>query len=373
VKRLVVVLVLAIACGKRGDPRPPVPVIPQATSDLVVTQRGSDIVLTWGYPSLTTAGKSLTSIRRVSVFRYSEPLPPSAVVTPRDTAAPEPAVPDAVTLFAKIPTLTAAQFAKLSTRVHSIEGANLGSATVGARLEYRERPPVQTPAGQPIRYTYAVVTEGINARSDLSNLMAIVPLPVAAPPPRLTAAAETEGVRLQWPTPTTTASGSGKPVIAGYDIYRDDESLEKPVNPTPVTAATYLDQPPYGEHTYRVTAVASAGPPKIQSDPSPAARATFKDLVPPPPPASVTTLLETNVVRLIWDPVQAVDLVGYNVYRTEGTGRIKLTPHPTTDSNFLDESVSAGIEYFYSVTSVDKSGNESPATNSERILVPKTP
>ena len=47
-----------MACGKRGDPRPPVPVIPAATSDLVVTQRADRVLLSWAYPALTTAGKT---------------------------------------------------------------------------------------------------------------------------------------------------------------------------------------------------------------------------------------------------------------------------------------------------------------------------
>ena len=54
-----------MACGKRGDPHPPVPVIPQTTNDLNVSQRGSRVILSWSYPSLTTAGKSLGAIRKV--------------------------------------------------------------------------------------------------------------------------------------------------------------------------------------------------------------------------------------------------------------------------------------------------------------------
>src|SRR4029079_15292676 len=70
------------ACGKRRDPHPPVPIIPQATSDLVVSQRGPNVVLAWSYPSLTTAGKKLESVRRVVVYRYAEELP--ATQPPRD-------------------------------------------------------------------------------------------------------------------------------------------------------------------------------------------------------------------------------------------------------------------------------------------------
>src|ERR687892_21149 len=76
VKKLVAVaLLLFVFCGKRGDPRPPVPVIPQATSDLVVAQRAGQVILSWSYPALTTAGRSLTDVRRISIYRYVESLP----------------------------------------------------------------------------------------------------------------------------------------------------------------------------------------------------------------------------------------------------------------------------------------------------------
>lgn len=371
-KRLIVVLLVLIACGKRGDPRPPVPVTPQATTDLVVAQRAAKVLLTWSYPSLTTAGASLPAIRRISVYRYVEQLPPSATIA-RDTTPREPAVPDAVTAFARVPTLTAVQFVKLSQRIDSIESANLSAATVGSKLVYEDNPQFQSQSGRPIRLTYAVVTEGVTSRGDLSNLATIVPLPVAVAPSGLTATAAPEGVLLKWNEPKTSATGAGEPVIVGYDLYRDSEDIEKPINPTPVQGTSFTDTPTYGDHTYRVTAVASAGPPKIQSDPSSPASVTFKDLVPPPAPASVTALVETRVVRLVWDSVDASDLAGYNVYRTEGTTRLKLTAYPTRDSNFVDESLQVGFPYFYSVTAVDKNGNESKPTNSEEILVPKTP
>jgi hypothetical protein len=68
INRLLLVLVTAlVACGKQGDPKPPVPVIPRPTTDLVVTQRGAKMILSWSYPSLSTAGKSLGEIRRLNV------------------------------------------------------------------------------------------------------------------------------------------------------------------------------------------------------------------------------------------------------------------------------------------------------------------
>ena len=124
-----------------------------------------------------------------------------------------------------------------------------------------------------MRVTYAVVTEGATARSEISNLAIIVPLPVATAPAGLTATAKAEGVVLAWEEPKTSVRGEEAPVIGGYRIYRNapGEAVNEfavPINTAPVRATTYTDTPPYGEHEYRVTAVAVEGPPLLQSDSS---------------------------------------------------------------------------------------------------------
>ena len=378
-----VLLLVLVACGKRGDPRPPVPVIPQAASDLVVTQRGDRIVLSWSYPALTTAGRTLGALRRIVVYRYSEELPPSATTTP--AVPPEPEVADAVARFATVPTVTPVQFAKVSERVRSIEGANLTDATIGAKVFFTDRPEFVSPTGRPRRLTYAVVTEGLSARSPLSNVVSIVPLPVAAPPDGLTAVARPQGVVLTWEAPKAAAIGQAEPVIAGYNVYRGDAASREfgnPVNQTLVEGTSYTDVPSYGDHQYRVTAVAAAGPPRLESDPSPPVTVEFLDRVPPPAPASISALVETAAVRLVWDAVEAPDLWGYRLYRTEGAGQRKLvevgqvplvhTP-PTTSTNYRDDKVQVGISYRYEVTAVDRTGNESPRVSTGWALVPRTP
>jgi hypothetical protein len=352
-KLLALSFVVLVACGKRGDPKPPVPVIPQATSDLVVTQRGSNVILSWSYPSLTTAGKSLTGVRRIVVYRHTEELPAGPGVLP----------------------LATPQFLKLRKQIESIDGASLQGATSGARLTYVDAPPFHAANGGRMRVTYSVVTEGEAARSDLSNLASIVPLDVAVAPASLTATAKAEGVTLSWTAPTTSVTPNAKPILGGYNVYRD--AATTPVNAAPISAPTYVDVPPYGEHEYRVTAVAGSN---VESDPSPAARATFKDLLPPPAPAELTALVETKAVRLVWEPVDASDLAGYKLYRSEGSGaalkvvaRIPLTPQPITATNYRDVNVNVGISYFYEVTAVDKSGNESRPAKTDWVLAPKTP
>lgn len=340
------------ACGKRGDPHPPVPIIPQATSDLVVSQRGPNVVLAWSYPSLTTAGKKLESVRRVVVYRYAE----------EGDAKP----------------LTPAQFNRLRERLDSIESAKLPEATAGAKLIYTDTPAFHTKDGRPVRLNYAVVTEGGTTHSDVSNVVTIVPVDVPLPPANVAAAPRAEGVVLTWTAPQKAAMG--------YNVYRVAKGdtigeLTPPINAAPVTATTYTDIPPYGDFDYRVTAVAATSP-RIESDPSPAVMATFKDLTPPAAPASLTALVETKAVRLVWDPVDAPDLANYIIYRTEGQGHgndikevgtFALIVLPAGTTSAIDSGPDPGIEYKYAVSAKDKSGNESKRTSTGWVLVPKAP
>lgn len=385
-----VLIVTALACGKRGDPHPPVPVIPKPTSDLVVAQRGANVILSWSFPSLTTTGQKLGGIRRIVVYRYAEPLP--VTEPPRDAKTLTPGdvdstVPTAIALFAKVPPIGPQQFTRLRQRIDTLEPSTLPAATEGAKLVYEDSPQLRTTDGRPLRLNYAVVTEGKSAKSEMSNIATIVPIDVPVSPDSLAAAAKPEGVVLTWNAPQKAIGGSGKPQVAGYNVYRSAkgevlEPLATAVNPSPVSQTTYTDVPPYGTQQYVVTAIASNGPPRIESDPSAPAVVEFKDLLPPPTPTGLTALVETNAVRLVWDAVSAPDLAGYRIYRTEGAGiqelkvvgRIPLVLQPPlTQTNFTDSNVQHGISYFYEVASVDKNGNESKPAKTDWVLVPKTP
>lgn len=332
--------------------------IPQATSDLVVTQRGSRVVLAWSYPALTTAGKTLGPVRRVVVYRYSEPLP---------VAQAEP-LPD----FSKLPQLTPTQFNKLKTKIDSIEGAKLPAASNGAKLTFEDNPDFQTTDKRPVRLTYAVVTEGGTATGALSNLAILVPIAPPSVPASFTATAKPEGVVLAWQKPATGT-------VTGYNVYRTPagqsfDELGVPANPTLVTQTTYTDVPPYGAYDYRVSAVATPGPPRIESELSEAATATFKDLLPPPPPTGLTALFETKAVRLVWDPVDVPDLSGYFIYRTQAGGtRILMTPIIIPQTSFSDISIEPGVEYTYEVVAIDRAHNVSAPAKTAPVLVPKTP
>jgi hypothetical protein len=67
-------------------------------------------------------------------------------------------------------------------------------------------------------------------------------------------------------------------------------------------------------------------------------------------------------MSLSWLRGIELDLAGYNVYRStvSGGGYAKLNPAPVTDSVFRDSGLLSDTMYYYVVTAVDSSANESP-------------
>ncbi len=91
----------------------------------------------------------------------------------------------------------------------------------------------------------------------------------------------------------------------------------------------------------------------------------YRDITPPSPPDGVTALPDDGKVWLDWNDNSEPDLVGYHVYRsaTSGSGYQRLNgPLPVeylTVSDYIDLAVVNGQTYFYMITAVDASGNES--------------
>ena len=372
---LIMFLALA-ACGKKGNPTPPVPIIPKATSDLAVAQRGPEILLSWSYPALTTTGRKLETVRSITILRYSENLP-RALLNRESIAAAESGTPRPVELFKDVPVLPPQQFTKLATAVARIAGNEVPRHSEGAQLFYSDDPQVGQNGDQPVRISYAVVTAGVGGKSDLSNIVSIVPLQVAVPPSGVQATAAPSGITLTWSRPAAAVTPGHTPDIAGYNIYRFPATggmgaLDSPINKSPVLSTTYQDVPPYGSYRYTVTAVSAFGPPLVQSESSQPIVAEYRDLVPPPEPGSISALVEETAIRTLWDAVVAPDLKGYKVYRTViGGPRVLLTPQPIADTNLRDTAVTRGSVYRYWVSSVDTNGNESAAKPTDPVLFPR--
>lgn len=113
---------------------------------------------------------------------------------------------------------------------------------------------------------------------------------------------------------------------------------------------------------YIMTAVMFSG---HQGPPSPVYEYELLDNIPPSPVQNLEVRIgEEQWVYLSWDQNRESDLAGYHVYRsTDMTadferlteGRL-LSP---SESFFADSTVVGGLTYFYYVTAVDRTGNES--------------
>src|SRR5262245_42611402 len=62
-------LVLAPACGKKGDPRAPELVIPKTITNLSARSGATGIALTWSRPTEYVDGKQLTDLASFVIFR----------------------------------------------------------------------------------------------------------------------------------------------------------------------------------------------------------------------------------------------------------------------------------------------------------------
>jgi hypothetical protein len=93
----------------------------------------------------------------------------------------------------------------------------------------------------------------------------------------------------------------------------------------------------------------------------------FSDLAYPriAAPANLTATPGEESVSLDWDDNTETDLAGYNVYRslTSGSGFLKVNNELVNESYFTDSGLANGTPYYYFVTAVNASGDESQASN----------
>jgi hypothetical protein len=77
-------------------------------------------------------------------------------------------------------------------------------------------------------------------------------------------------------------------------------------------------------------------------------------------------------VSLSWNANTETDLAGYWVYRTKtsGTSYARVNTSLLTTTSFTDSSVSSGTTYYYTVSAVNKTGQESPKSAEVTATVP---
>ncbi len=163
---------------------------------------------------------------------------------------------------------------------------------------------------------------------------------------------------------------NGNPVGTQFRVERSPDGTNfGPVNLTTNLSFADTNLTPVTTYYYRVFALngdgLAAGPSVIVST---ITRAQV-DFIPPAAPSGLKGTRDSTgqAFTLLWDPViinedmtPTTDLVGYNIYRRNAIAGspTKITPTPLPVAAFADNI--SGQVYYYTVTAVDTSDNESP-------------
>jgi len=315
-------------------------------------QSGNDVILTFSMPKEAVDRRTLKTAPSVEMYR--------------GTAA------NNLQLLATIP-------GAMVTRYEQQHQVRYADTLTGADF--------QTLSGQSA--VFAVRTflapERKSANSNLVTVQVVAP---ATPIADLSAEVTHSGVQLRWTAPSLDMSGQRVPAV-GYRVYRamEAETAKAPANSSaatpgresgpifariaevPSSAMEYLDTTAAAGSTYRysVRSVLASAQRSIESEDSNVVTVSAHDTFAPTAPQNLVIALVPAAdgapahLELSWQISAEADVQGYNVYRSDAADtpgakqNMELLPTPA----FRDMNVSPGRRYFYTVTAVDRSGNES--------------
>ncbi len=329
---LMVAAALIASCGRKAAPLTPDSPRPEAVHEVKAQTRDASVFLFWPVPAKNAEGKSMSTAALFGFKVFRAELEQS-----RKRAR-----------FHQVAEIALADPAPASIRNGTVFWSD-GPLKFG-RV-----------------YAYRVVALGIqgDAASPSSEVRA-APLLSLASPRAVKAIGGEQRVELSWEAVGTRSDGSVFNGFIGYNVYRRDEGGaygEAPLNQEPLRTPSYEDRSVQNDKTYfyRVRAVDSPALPWKESLDAPEATATPRNVTPPVRPSGLTVVPGVGRVFLTWTENTEGDLEGYYIYRSTKSGRDRerLNDKPLARTTYSDESVEPGRSYYYVVTAVDQSGNES--------------
>ncbi|MEM7582543.1 MAG: fibronectin type III domain-containing protein [Acidobacteriota bacterium] len=350
---LAIALTPLVACGKKGDPLPPLRNIPAPTRDLQVSQQGRQILLDMAYPQTTVSGLSLGGIDQVELLQLVKPAPGVTMsASTAEDATEEEAKP------VPLPSADAREFEAGAETLLTLRGAELNAAVVGDRLQFRI-PLADDLPSEPAANIFAVRTLKGDETSQLSNRATLVPIEPPAAPSNLQAQATADGIELSWEAESD---------FEGFDIFRREAQIrgyDEALDRVEGDVRSYVDARARFDrrYIYTVRGIANVSP-LIHTDEAGEREIEYEDRFPPPLPANIVALAERASVRLRWDPSEADDVAGYIIFRREPARDFhRINDQPVTGTEFLDRNLTSGLTYAYQLKVVDRSGNESPLSD----------
>ncbi|MGB9434369.1 MAG: hypothetical protein WBQ89_19155 [Candidatus Acidiferrum sp.] len=352
----ILAFLILVGCGAPGEPTPPSPPIPVAVSDLKARQLGDAALLTFTLPTKSTLGERLTEVPTLEVWRGG--LRPDGTPDPRSFHL-----------------------------VDTVPGLILNRYVQEGKVSYPDPvQPEELRARTGETALYRVRTRVSERKGSIdSNQVSLdlypVPQRIDAVDPRVTE----KSIQLSWSAPSSTSAGALLPPIQEFHVYRGEldptaaaaaeKDLHAAVWRLPLLQIGVTTTPEYQDSTfdfgktyaYVVRSVISEGGSLLESGDSRPAILTPKDTFPPIAPQDVVaavlpgTSTGSFVVDLSWTINLETDMAGYRVYRSESENARGplLTPDLLPTPSFRDTTVLSGHRYWYTVTAVDRAGNES--------------
>jgi fibronectin type 3 domain-containing protein len=221
--------------------------------------------------------------------------------------------------------------------------------------EYKDK--VERPG--PYYYYVATVDQAGNegkSRPTFAEVHDIVP---PAKPTGLIAKSDTGRVYLTWQKNKETD-------VVGYMIYRTSNKNDKNnfvlLNANPVKEISYTDKLPMNARNkflYKILAIDSS---YNKSEYSEIVSIQMPDIIPPVKPLIKNIYNVENNIVIEWIPNKDADLKGYNIYRSPNSkdySKLNLQVIPVSVESYKDGTASSGSTYYYYLTAIDSTGNES--------------
>jgi len=367
---LISLFFLAAGCGAPGEPTPPSPPVPVAVADLTAHQAGDGVELVFTLPSKSVSGDKLSATPAVEILRG----------TLKPDGKPDP---------------------KSLRIVYTIPAALIGNYLAAGHIHFADPiAPEETKAHPGGTVAYLVRTRVSRKRASVdSNVVTARVFPVAESISSLQVQVTESAVKLSWPAPLRTSAGEPLPAISGYHIYRGEIDPKAPAPASKDLTLVQWSSPlallgtsgtnshddtqfEFGKtYVYIVRSVITQEGIEIESDNSEPATVAVLDTFPPAAPQGLAATLfpgaapSSLVVDLSWSINLETDLAGYRVYKSEQEGARGqlITPDLLPVPAVRDTSVEPGHRYWYTVTAVDRAGNESAPSNPVAIDVTQPP
>lgn len=339
-------LLLLPACGKRGDPLPPLRRTPPPVTNFRLAQRGDRLEIRYTAPRASVEGARLPELA-IETLRLDGDgdLEKQGRRTKRRATPGE----DVVEI---LPLPAPGTVVRVAVRALAGGDASPRSGTLTLAVQPRLEVPSDLRA--------ELVPEGVSLAWKGVRPPPIITPPSPSPSP---SGPPLPGTRPPGAIASPSPSPSPPPVPGGFWVYR------RPANgvPGPPLTARPVGEKKLTDTTaavgarwcYVVHAVAALDP-LVESAASEEACVDLQDVFPPSPPAGLSALVREDGVELTWSPSPEGDLAGYRVWRASGAGTPeRLVELRGGERQFVDVTAFRGTVYRYTVTAFDQVGNES--------------